>query len=252
VNGTAAQFARDVATHELAVLRDAGVYRHLRFQRVTEGTDGTRSRSSLYWFDIVTWPGCLVINGDMDSYLFGASETDMLTLFRGRQPDPSYWTQKIRAGKETKRYSEDLLRQAVAEYAEEQCDGLPGLPEAIDEEILNRDEIGCEDGARRLLTEFEFGTTYTAKCSCGTVLEGIRRDDRDRWETGHCAMAPIGSGTHKVTFQRAAGFRFSDSWEWDLCDWTHQYLWCCHAIPWAIQQYDEHRAAAAAATGREP
>lgn len=31
---------------------------------------------------------------------------------------------------------------------------------------------------------------------------------------------------------------FSDTWEWGLSDWKWSYLWCCHAIVWAIGQYD--------------
>jgi hypothetical protein len=38
---------------------------------------------------------------------------------------------------------------------------------------------------------------------------------------------------------RSAGFQFHDTWEWDLSDYTHQFLWCCSAIPWAIARYDE-------------
>jgi hypothetical protein len=33
-------------------------------------------------------------------------------------------------------------------------------------------------------------------------------------------------------------FRFSDSWEIDGKGYTYHYLWCLHAIVWAIQQYD--------------
>jgi hypothetical protein len=34
------------------------------------------------------------------------------------------------------------------------------------------------------------------------------------------------------------GFRFCDAWEWDLSDWTFQFLWCCHAIRWGVAQFD--------------
>lgn len=33
---------------------------------------------------------------------------------------------------------------------------------------------------------------------------------------------------------------FDDAWEWDLRDYSRQYLWCCYAIVWAIRQYDAH------------
>lgn len=42
------RFDVDVAEHKMTVLRDEGLYRHLRFQK-----PGT----SCYYFDLVTWPG---------------------------------------------------------------------------------------------------------------------------------------------------------------------------------------------------
>ena len=30
----------------------------------------------------------------------------------------------------------------------------------------------------------------------------------------------------------------SDTWEWDLTDWSFHYLYACHSIVWAIAQYD--------------
>ena len=36
-----------------------------------------------------------------------------------------------------------------------------------------------------------------------------------------------------------AGFTFSDSWEINGNAYTYHFLWCLHAIVWAIQQYDE-------------
>jgi hypothetical protein len=34
------------------------------------------------------------------------------------------------------------------------------------------------------------------------------------------------------------GFSFSDSWEIDGNGYTYHFLWCLHAIVWAIQRYD--------------
>lgn len=35
---------------------------------------------------------------------------------------------------------------------------------------------------------------------------------------------------------------FSDSWEWDLSDFTYSFIWCCYALTWGIQQYDAAKA----------
>lgn len=37
------------------------------------------------------------------------------------------------------------------------------------------------------------------------------------------------------------GFEFSDVWEWDFHDYEPEFIWACHAIVWAIGQYDAAR-----------
>jgi hypothetical protein len=34
------------------------------------------------------------------------------------------------------------------------------------------------------------------------------------------------------------GFHFSDFYECELAEYTHRFLWCCHAIVWGIAKYD--------------
>lgn len=50
------RFLKDVSEHELTVLHEDGLYRHLRFARPNSGQ---------YHFSIVTWPGYLAYTGDM-------------------------------------------------------------------------------------------------------------------------------------------------------------------------------------------
>ena len=40
---------------------------------------------------------------------------------------------------------------------------------------------------------------------------------------------------HEFTYPEV----FTDCWEWDLTDWTHRFLWNCHAILHAITTYDK-------------
>ena len=49
---TEERFLKNAAAHQMEVLRDDGVNRHLRFRN---------PESSAYWFDIITWPGTLCI-----------------------------------------------------------------------------------------------------------------------------------------------------------------------------------------------
>lgn len=60
----AEKFAKDVEAHEVQVLMDSGVYRHLRVRR---------SGTYCMGFDIVTYPGYLCYSGDMGTYVFSAS-----------------------------------------------------------------------------------------------------------------------------------------------------------------------------------
>lgn len=246
IEDAGAAFARDASTHQMTVLRDDGLYRHLRFLRMMEQEDGTRKPTSFYWFDIITWPGVLTVTGDMETFVF-ARVDDMFEFFRGHKPNPGYWAEKLRAPQpaQVKRYSEDKFKEHVTDYVDESVDEWPGLREAVEEQILGSDEIYYEHNARVLLDEFEFGGTEVASCTCGATRDCPTADDVWAWKTSHRVMAPGGSGTHLVTSKHVYGFQFSDTWEWDLAEYTHQFLWCCHAIPWAIAQFDSAKATAA-------
>lgn len=244
---TAERFASDTATHEMTVLHDDGLYRHLRFTRVvTDEKTGKRSKSSLYWFDLVTWPGCLAINGDCGACTF-SRVTDMFEFFRGSRINPGYWAEKVRGETTVKSYDEDLFREHVWDAVKDAEKDYPGLAEAVQEEIFGTFtgyNTAYEPDARRAVEEFEFGSTVTAECSCGERRERLSQTDAYRWHTTHLASAPIGSGTHRITDKRVEGFRFHGAWEWNLHDFDWQFLWCCHAIQWGIRQYESRRVAA--------
>ena len=147
----AARFQRDTASHEMAVLHDEGLYRHLRFKAPDTG---------FYWFDLVTWPGRLAFTGDMDGYVF-ARETDMFGFFRsGHGINPGYWSEKVDGGRDrTKRYSEDRFRQLVIEHFVDSVqygDAPRGLGKAVRRELLEHPEANFEEGARTALDCFEF------------------------------------------------------------------------------------------------
>ena len=129
-NETAERFGKDIAAHEMTVLHDDGLYRHLRFKAPAAG---------FYWFDLITWPGSLTVNGDMGSFAFSRVD-DMFTFFRHDRINPGYWAEKIRAGSGIKQYSEDLFKQLVAEHIEDYAEEHPGLAEAVRSEILGSDE----------------------------------------------------------------------------------------------------------------
>lgn len=208
---TARRFKTETAEHEMTILLDQGLHRHLHF--AAPGTSG-------YWFDLITVPGALVFQGDGESFVFRRLR-DMFEFFRSN-PDrktvrinPHYWSEKLTNGRDSvKVYSSDLLARRVKEelgYAREAGDRPRGLVKAVREEILKSWEIEHEDSARALVRDFEF---YA--------------DEDDRWDS-----------------DKKPDFVFCDTSEWDLRDYDWWFLWACHAIVWGIARYDTARTLAA-------
>ena len=84
------RFPGDVAEHEMTIMLNDGVYRHIRFKK-----PGTM----MYYFDLTTWPGFLAITGDMGSYVFSRLR-DMFEFFgirTGYGIDYRYWAEKCQA-----------------------------------------------------------------------------------------------------------------------------------------------------------
>jgi hypothetical protein len=198
------RFRADTANHVLTVLRDDGIYRHLRL---------AAPRSNTYWFDLVTWPGHLAITGDMDCFVFARTK-DMFEFFRsGHGINPMYWGEKVIGGAGVKGYSEARFRQIVTEYVDDvEADHPAGLRAAVQAEVLDDPDIYYEAGARQAVEAFEF------EGAAKGIVAGLK-------------------------------FRFEDTWEWDLQEDTHHFLWCCHAIKWGIAQYDAARVAVASTVG---
>ena len=188
---TRRRFERETAEHEMTVLHDDGLYRHLRFQK-----PGT----SLYWFDLLTWPGRLVIAGDCGDYMFSRIR-DMFEFFESDHGgiNPDYWAEKLQAPapQAAYRYSPEVFRTRVLEWFADASDDLEAeeaesLRAALNEQVLDDADglLQVEGEARRRLSYFEH------------------------------------DGRH-----------IADSWEWRLREFDWQFLWCCHAIVWGIAQY---------------
>ena len=175
------RFVHDTSTHELSVLRDEGEYRHLRFKAPDHG---------FYYFDLVTWPGHLVICGDAGDYHFSRTR-DMFEFFEPRGSrggfddveygiNAHYWGEKLqgaRAGRESAMsYSRDALRAHVIEWFESATGPIDpaafdsedyftdldlstsqrfDLSRALESEILNG-EGDYESAAHERLRDFEW------------------------------------------------------------------------------------------------
>jgi len=148
----AKQFPGNVAEHEMTVLRDDGVHRHVRFAK-----PGTGSFS----FNLITWPWYLAYSGDMGHYMFCRLD-DMFEFFRGhklegdRYPiNPGYWAEKVVAedhatGLEV--FSPDKFREAVREYLRD-AEASRDVTRAVREDVLSSADEG-RDYAMRSVYEF--------------------------------------------------------------------------------------------------
>lgn len=208
---TEEQALKDLAEHKMQVIRDDGVHRHIRFKRPQSGT---------YWFDLITWPGTLCIDGDMGTFVFRRIE-DMFEFFRSDREyalrkgsklaiNPSYWGEKIQATCKSgghKEFSKERFRDAVkhefdswVEMQEPEDDVKAELWEELEQRVLPH----ADDG-------------YTRAVDAAIEFEP---DDE------------------------AVLFEMVDFWDHRLEDYTYHFIWCCYAIAWGIQQYDDSKAPA--------
>lgn len=136
----AARFARETPNHQMTVLHEDGLYRHLVF---------TDPQGGFYRFDLVTWPHNLMVRGDGFSFAFSIHPTvDLFDLFKGSSHggiNPGYWQEKVTAGRgEVKDWSEDKFRAWVVEEAVSHEGRFPGAVEAVRSQILNSDDHNLE------------------------------------------------------------------------------------------------------------
>lgn len=214
---TEASFLKDVATHEMQLLRDDGVYRHLRFKR-----PGT----VCMYFDLITWPGFLCYTGDMGTFVFTRLR-DMFEFFRTDREyaqrrgdrqlfvDHGYWSEKLvavdgqRSNGSAMEFSEALLRAYVNETR------LEWIREARASGSLSRDE-------RRELWE-EVDNEVLSRIDDGEDAVYIALRDF-RWipKRGRCVPE----------------YEFTDFWEIEFKQFTRRFQWCCFALAWGIERYD--------------
>lgn len=104
-----------VKKHELKILHEDGLYRHLRFQ-----TPGT----SIGYYDIVTWPGSLAISGDIGEGFIFKREEDMIAWFGPNKADghinAGYWSEKLTRG--TREVREVFSDEKFKTYLDEQVE----------------------------------------------------------------------------------------------------------------------------------
>lgn len=162
-------------------------------------------------FDVVTWPWYLAYTGDMGEFLFSRLP-DMFEFFRARKDATT--KQRINPGywaekcEAAKPDGKGIQEFSVEKFRENVLDYARSHLGLDDEEELPRD---AKEELRALLTaddEYE-------------CVSAIRDFDSDK-------------------------FSFQDFWEHDNTAWTFRYIWCCQALVWAIDKFDEATKAEAA------
>ncbi|MGI5144826.1 hypothetical protein ACQEVC_45665 [Plantactinospora sp. CA-294935] len=223
------RFVRDTADHTLTVLHDDGLYRHLRC---------AKPDSSFYWFEIITWPGSLVFRGDMDCAPVFSRVADMFAFFRSDSGriNPGYWAEKLPdAGRSTQKYSEDMLREHIEgclkEYAEE-------YPQHKSDYVTAKHQFDTADWADRWPMKSSGPREPYEPKTPAEIRQLVEDYDSD-------GMLSHSDGARDLLRDLEKAGVCSDTWEWDLTDWDWPFLWACHAIVWAIRQYDKQRPAEA-------
>lgn len=196
----AERFARETASHQMTVLLDQGLYRHIRFT--------SPERGSFYAFDLITWPHNLVVRGDGMSFGFSIYPTEdwfdvvRRTAWPG-EINAGYWGEKVSAGRgDVEGFSEDSFERQVKEYVVEAIrDGSAprGIGREVTREIFEWGDITHEAGARLELESFSY--------------EGWRFKDTQEWDfTDYTwqylwACHAMGRGVHQYVKTQRYGLK---------------------------------------------
>lgn len=211
---TEQSFLKDVSGHQMHILRDDGVYRHIRFKRPDSGC---------MHFDLVTYPGYLVYSGDMGCFVFSRLN-DMFEFFRmgkddwnynrkgGLSINLGYWSEKLKAvdgqrsGGSAKEFNQEKFTKAI-------CD--------IRLEWIRSGRLEDPDDRRDL-------------------WEAVRERVLDRIEEGE----QVAHMAANEFFERYAdeAFQFEDLWDYDFTEYTYRFVWCSYALAWGVKFYDDAKA----------
>ena len=218
-NCTEERFLQDTENHQMEVLLDNGIYRHVKFSR-----DG----SSTYQFSLVTWPGHLSISGDMGCYtfrrindMFGFFNTDKNDFNfneKGISINPGYWSEKmegVTGYNKGKVFNSDLIVKSIISHIEscyEGCDFDDYINPVTDESFESEEDL-IDALKVEVYSYFEY-----------------KELDEHRFVS---AVDEFRSEIHE-------DFNFQDEWEWlETHEWSHHYIWCCYAIAYGVGKYNQ-------------
>jgi hypothetical protein len=223
---TIKRFQSDIAEHAMTIIRNDGVYRHIRFAK-----PGT----SCMHFDLITWPGYLCYTGDMGTYVFTRLR-DMFEFFRRSDSDKKYsidmryWGEKVEAADKCggiKKFSPEKFKARIKEWIDDHEESRKPDPDDFDEESpSSSDDPRCHARAyAELRAAVQDEVIHCADDGDVRAFDAANdfRHDGDLWRVFHGEKSQ---------------FEFSDFWEVDATEFTHRFVWCCYALAWGIEQFD--------------
>lgn len=200
---TQQDFLTDVKDHGMEILVDNEVYRHIKF---------SRGGSSVYRFDLITWPGHLCYTGDMGTYTFSRLR-DMFEFFAtedfyGKYPiNPGYWGEKLTSIDKYSSFEEFSMESFIKQIWTYVGDRILDTPEY---EIISRD-----------------------------IEENLIPNIEEAWNYEQCINLV---SEYKFFFKgEKRPFKFIDFWDYDFKEYTQKYIWACFAIAWGIKKYNEEK-----------
>lgn len=172
---TEKEFLKDIGKHEMSIMRDEKLLRHIRFKQ---------PNTSNMCFEIVTWPEYLCYTGDMGTFVFSRLP-DMFDFFRADKDKQAsaekrgqtlyvnhdYWADKLKAVDcydGVKKYSSEKFKEHVRQRLKERM-ASKALCKAVKEDVLSCADDG-EQAARRATNDFKFENNYIFsdfwECDC--------------------------------------------------------------------------------------
>lgn len=125
---------------------------------------------------------------------------DMFEFFRGNSINPGYWSEKVMA---------QDRNSPVMKFCEEK------FRNAV------YSYLGASEADKEYLEEHFFPYVMDSN-------------------NEHCVMNEVMSWQDPREDEDIAEFEFSDFFEYRITDYSYHYIWCLHAIVWAIGQFDNH------------
>lgn len=211
---TQLSFLNDVIRHEMIIVADTEDFKHIRF---------SQPDSDNCHFDITTWADHLCISGDIGTYVFQRVYDIFETFHNDKmRVNYSYWGQKLEAISKYGGYREfdsELVSQSIKERVNSICDDIEGYFDCASEE--EREEYPTPE----------------------LMSAAFREEVKDHFMWEDLGEYRFISAIESFESSVAECLKLvDDDWDWMTTEkLSYQYQWCCHAIVWAIKQYNRSK-----------